>query len=147
MGAKTSLPTDHQPMVLTLLRAAARVEHRLDRALSCIRGISFTEYRLLRELAARHDASATRVDLAAAVQLTPSAVTRALKPLEKLGYVRTVRDERDARRSLASLTPAGAELVRDAEGVVQDDIAALGLTSSSADEALVELVERFGTNR
>jgi len=40
------------------------------------------------------------VDLAAAVGLTPSAVTRALRPLEKLGCVATQKSERDARRSL-----------------------------------------------
>lgn len=113
--------------VLMLLETAARVERRLDLALSSIRGISFSEYRLLRALDRTPSGSATRVDLAAAVGLTPSAVTRALKPLEKLGIVVTQKSDRDARRSLASLTSAGLDLLADARGVVADVTALLPL--------------------
>ena len=73
--------------VFTLLRVASRVERRLDRALACRRGISFSEFHLLNRLQTEFDGSATRVDLATAVSLTPSAITRALKPLEKIGLV------------------------------------------------------------
>ena len=52
--------------------------------------------------------------------LTPSAVTRALKPLEKLGYVSTVRNDRDARQSLATLTRGGKTLLADVDGVLTD---------------------------
>ena len=107
--------------VFSLIAAAERVERRLDGQLSNIKGISFSEYRLLDALAAV-EGGTTRVSLASAVGLTPSGVTRALKPLEKLGFVETVRDERDARRSLARLTSSGAELHRDADGVVNDSI-------------------------
>jgi DNA-binding MarR family transcriptional regulator len=102
------------------LDAASYLERRLDRALSTIRGLSFSEYRLLRELANQPDARAMRVELAQAVGLTPSAVTRALKPLEKLGYVETLKSDRDARRSLACLTDGGRELLSDAEGIAGD---------------------------
>jgi DNA-binding MarR family transcriptional regulator len=116
-------------LLLTLLAAAARLERRLDRGVSCIKGVSFSEYQLLSALQAMHGSRATRVDLAQAVDLTPSGVTRALKPLEKIGYVKTKKDDRDARRSIATLTPAGATLLKDATGVVNDviaDVAALG---------------------
>jgi DNA-binding MarR family transcriptional regulator len=116
-----------EDLMFTLLETADRLERRLDRTLSNTRGISFREYLLLRTLSRAHQQAATRVDLAAAVGLTPSAVTRALRPLEKLGCVDTQKSERDARRSLASLTAAGAELLADAQGAVDDLLAGLDL--------------------
>jgi DNA-binding MarR family transcriptional regulator len=111
-----------QEQTLTLAFAAAwnRVEKRLDSSLGSIRGISLAEYRLLRALSDAPNSWASRVDLAHAIGLTPSGVTRALRPLEKLGLISTAKSKRDARLALASLTPAGQELVEDASGVVND---------------------------
>ena len=116
-------------LAFELLDAAGYLERRLDRAISTIRGISFSEYRLLRDLAQRPEARAMRVELAQAVGLTPSAITRALKPLEKLGYVETLKSDWDARRSLACLTSGGQELLSDAEGVARDVLLGLPLDS------------------
>lgn len=132
---------DDEALVLALLDAAARVERRLDRVLSNTRGISFREYHLLRELSRLYDGTATRVELAAAVGLTPSAVTRALKPLEKLGYVKTRKSDRDARRSLATLTKGGAELLADARSAVDDVVAELPLHGKGRDALLAFLGE------
>ena len=110
-------------VVFTLLGAADRITTRLDRSLADVKGISFSEYQLLAALHAQPRSSATRVELARLVGRSPSGVTRALKPLEKLGFVATVKDGRDARRSLATLTPDGVELTSDAAGVVADVIA------------------------
>ncbi len=111
--------------VWTLLAAASGIESRLNRVLSNVLGVSFTEYRLLRQLKENHNGAATRVDLAAAVRLTPSAITRALKPLEKIGYVKTEKGERDARQSLATLTKAGEQLVDNGERLMSEEIEAL----------------------
>lgn len=108
--------------ILTFLAAASSVTRRLDGSLSMIKGISFGEYQLLTALRDHPTQAATRVDLAAATGLSPSGVTRALKPLEKLGVVETIRDQRDARKSRAQLTAAGLELLQDADGVVEDTI-------------------------
>lgn len=110
-------------LIPTLLDAAASITRRLDRSLGAIKGISFSEYQMLSALDREPSSSATRVDLANAVGLSPSGVTRALRPLEKLGFIETVKDARDARKSLAKLTPAGMELVSDAHGVVADTVA------------------------
>jgi len=126
-------------LVFTLLRVAARIERRLDRALSATKGVSFTEYHLLMELQDKHKGSATRVALASAVGLTPSAITRALKPLEKIGFVLTEKSEHDARRSIASLTPAGSELLEDATRIVLDEIEALAIPETGAEECLALL--------
>ncbi len=118
-----SPPSTDQAVVLAFAAAWSRLERRLDGALSSIKGISFAEYRLLHELADAPPTGLRRVDLAEAVGLTPSGVTRALRPLEKLGFVLTAKSDRDARLALASLTGAGRLLAGDASGVV-DDVAA-----------------------
>lgn len=113
-----------------LLDMAALIEKQLDREVSLRRGVSFREYRLLKCLSLFHDNTAMRVELAGQVGLTPSAVTRALKPLEKIGYVTTQKSERDARRSLATLTDAGLELLRDTQSIIDDTIEALPLDAA-----------------
>lgn len=119
----TTLPESHRDLVFKLLSAASRVEARIDQSLSDIKGISLSEYQILAALKREHDSTATRVVLARAVGLTPSGVTRALRPLEKLGYVDTKKDERDARRSLATLTRHGVTLVSQAAKVIDQTIA------------------------
>lgn len=112
--------TTEQTLALTFARAWNRLERRLDNSLGSIRGISLAEYRLLRALGDARDSQASRVDLAQTVGLTPSGVTRALRPMEKLGIVSTVKSKRDARLAIAALTPAGRELLNDASNVVDD---------------------------
>ncbi len=109
-----------QKIILSLARSWTRLEQRLDGALSTIKGISFSEYQMLRVLADAPNNSASRVALAEAVGRTPSGITRALRPLEKLGFVETQKSERDARLALAVLTSQGQELVTDASGVLDD---------------------------
>lgn len=116
-------PENDRRFVFALLDTAARLERRLDRGVSHIAGVSFAEYQLLMALQGMREAKATRVDLAQKVGMTPSGVTRALKPLEKIGFVKTTKDARDARRSLATLTPAGVTLLSDTTGIVNDVIA------------------------
>ena len=116
-----------------LLDSARLLERRLSTALSNIRGISFSEYRIVSNLATGFAGRATRVDLANAVGLTPSAITRALVPLEKLGYLTTEKSARDARRSLAVLTAAGTELASDAQSVVDDVLSGLPMSQLDSD--------------
>lgn len=126
--------------VFALLSAANGIEGRLNRVLSNVKGVSFTEYYLLEQLNDLHNGAATRVDLARAVNLTPSAVTRALKPLEKIGYVTTQKGERDARQSLATLTSAGEELLRDANNLVLDEIASMSIPKNIRAELIQTLL-------
>lgn len=122
-----------EALVMQVLETAASLERRLDGALSFSRGITFSEYRLLRNLQ-RAEHGLTRVALAQLVSVTPSGVTRALKPLEKLGYVATVKNERDARQSLATLTEGGKQLLSDVAGVLDDYYAALKVDDLSSDQ-------------
>ena len=113
-------PSSEQRLALEFATAWSRVERRLDHSLGAIRGISLAEYRLLRALGDAPNSQASRVDLAETVGLTPSGVTRALRPMEKLGIVSTVKSKRDARLAIAALTPAGRDLLSDASSVVDD---------------------------
>jgi len=129
-------------LAFALANAWTRLERSLDTNLSSIRGISFAEYRLLRELSSAPGARRSRVDLARAVGLTPSGVTRSLRPLERLKIVETERSERDARLALATLTDAGAELVTDATAVVDDVLSTL-LRGAQKPESLSALVDEL----
>lgn len=131
--------SENQELLLAVVDLADRIERRASAALSSIKGVSLAEYRLLRALTDTPNGQASRVDLADAIGLTASGVTRALAPLEKLGFVETVRDERDARKALASLTAAGEELVADASGVLDDHVAAIEVDSTRAGHTLAVL--------
>jgi DNA-binding MarR family transcriptional regulator len=127
----TNVTSTTESLVLQFLETASALERELDRALSNTRGISFSEYRLLRSLSKNKDRGIPRIDLANAIGLTASAVTRALQPLEKLGYVVTQRSERDARQSLAKITAGGTELLDDAQGVLEDFLRELPVSAQS----------------
>lgn len=130
-----------QALALTFSASWNRLERRLDKSLGAIRGISLAEYRLLRALGDAPASQASRVDLADAVGLTPSGVTRALRPMEKLSIVSTVKSKRDARLAIAALTPAGRVLLDDASGVVDDTMKVLLKRSPEMAGKIVELIE------
>ena len=139
--------TPEQGLALAFAGAWNRLERRLDHSLGAIRGISLAEYRLLRALDDAPGSQASRVDLAQAVGVTPSGITRALRPMEKLGIVSTAKSERDARLAIAALTPAGREVLDDASGVVDDTMkAALKRTPQVAAhaDAMTEMLEEIG---
>ncbi|MFM6965992.1 MAG: MarR family winged helix-turn-helix transcriptional regulator [Rhodoluna sp.] len=76
-------------------------------------GASFSEFVILRAIDADGDAGIRRVDLAKAVELSVSVVTRALQPLEKQGYVTQQESAMDARERRVVLTTAGKVLFDD----------------------------------
>jgi DNA-binding MarR family transcriptional regulator len=74
----------------------------MDQAAAEFLGIHRTDTRLLDVLQMKGRMSAG--ELARAGQLSPGAVTAALDRLERAGYVRRVRDEKDRRRVLVEVT-------------------------------------------
>jgi DNA-binding MarR family transcriptional regulator len=88
-----------------------------------------------------------RVDLAAAVGLSPSGVTRALAPLERRGLVARQPNPRDARVAFASLTDAGRVLVADVESIaarVAGHAAMDAGWDAAHRELLIELLDGLG---
>lgn len=82
-------------------------------------GASFSEFVILRAIEAGGANGVRRVDLADQVSLSVSGITRALAPLEKLGYIEHQEEELDARVRKVVLTKAGFELFKDIEKDVQ----------------------------
>lgn len=103
---------------LRLARAYAALTRRLDGPLGSLHGLSFSDFQLLDALERAPERRLRRVDLANAVGLTASGVTRTLMPLEKIGLVTREADARDARVGYAVLTAAGRRIVREARTTV-----------------------------
>src|SRR5689334_11794946 len=113
--ATTDLLSDADALDLCLRfgQVQATLTKRFDRALSTSHGVSYADYVILAHLwRAPHD-RLRRVDLAAAVGLSASGVTRALAPLERRGFVIREPNPRDARVAYASLTETGRNLLVD----------------------------------
>ncbi|MDP9795700.1 DNA-binding MarR family transcriptional regulator [Catenuloplanes nepalensis] len=102
-----------------LWRALAHVVHLLPPALdddmTRTEGLSMTEFAILHSLAEAPDRSLRMVDLAAAVALSPSRVTRVVGDLTRFGLVRRSRHATDARGSVAVLTEAGVKKAESAD--------------------------------
>jgi DNA-binding MarR family transcriptional regulator len=107
-------------LCLSLVRASAAVTRKLDGRLGSLHGISFADFAILKQLASAPDMRMRRVDLADALGLTASGVTRALIPLEKIGLVSRQTDKRDARVGYATLTAAGRRILTDAVETAQE---------------------------
>ena len=86
----------------------------MDQAAAEFLGIHRTDTRLLDvlQMAGRMSAG----ELAKAGHLSPGAVTAALDRLERVGYVRRVRDESDRRRVLVEITDRMQELTGELYG-------------------------------
>ncbi|MEU6776886.1 MarR family transcriptional regulator [Streptomyces sp. NPDC046759] len=99
--------------VLRLVRAQAALVRRLDSRLSGLHGASLADFTLLLRLEQAPGGRMRRVDLAEALGLTASGVTRGLAPLERIGLVTREADARDARVAHAALTATGRRRLRD----------------------------------
>lgn len=136
--------TPHR-LVEAITAAHNALDTRLSQSLSGSLGISYSEYRILHALAVSPNRQASRVDLASAVGLTPSGVTRALKPLEKIGMVESVKHDRDARLTLASLTRSGARTAANGAEILGERldtvVAHASLSSADIDRLIAALTQ------
>ena len=129
--------------IMQLVQSQARVAKHLDQHLSA-QGISLTEYQVLDALSAAPDRQMRRIDLAKAVNLSASGVTRLLNPMEKIGLVRKESSARDARVSFVALTEAGSRTLDESRSRV-DQCAALVLQPLHAHQRdqLTDLISRL----
>jgi DNA-binding MarR family transcriptional regulator len=93
-----------------------QVESRLDSGL--VYGVSFNEFVIMRALVAADAEGMRRSDLAATVGLSVSGLTRALQPLEKLGFVERRDALADARERRVAISKTAAALYTDIEANV-----------------------------
>lgn len=129
--------------ILLLARARAEVVGELDRAVNG-HGLGFSDFVLLRTLAAAPQRRMRRSELATALGVTPSAVARQLGPLERIGVVDRESNPRDARLALVVLTESGARVASESSAVAEERAQSIVDRTWSADEVrqLVELLAR-----
>lgn len=80
-----------------------------------VHGISFSEFCILHRLSQAPQQRLSRIELASAVGLSASGVTRLLLPLEKMLLVEKQQNARDARVSLVKLSDSGQQIYQDAQ--------------------------------
>lgn len=104
------------------LRQAARfVTQIYERHLDQV-GVTPAQFTILAKLA--RNPNMTMADLADAMVMDRTTLVRALKPLQRDGFVRTDSAEHDARTHVFSLTKSGARVfdqARDAWRAAQDE--------------------------
>ncbi|AKJ10338.1 MarR family transcriptional regulator [Streptomyces incarnatus] len=105
--------SDALDVTLRLVRAQAALVRRFDSRLGGLHGVSLADFTLLLRLSQAPGGRMRRVDLAEALGVTASGVTRGLAPLERIGLVTREADARDARVAYASLTGTGRRRLRE----------------------------------
>ncbi len=77
-------------------------------------GLGFMDVMVLHAIVESPQEKTRSIDLAEQVGLTASGVTRLLVPLEKLGVVKRMSNEHDARSNYIVLTNSGKTMLNDA---------------------------------
>jgi DNA-binding MarR family transcriptional regulator len=90
-----------------LLRAHALLSKRLDAALEAEHGLALTSFEVLDLLGAEGEHRMRMCDVAAAVGLSRSGLTRLVDRLEREGLVERISCPSDARGAFAALTAEG----------------------------------------
>ncbi len=123
--------TGQVPQALTafvrLSNAHAAMERAFNQELQATGSITVTDFEVLRRLAAAPEGRMRRIDLAHAVGVTPSGITRLLEGLEQSGLVGRHHCTSDHRVTYAVMTETGRDVLR-----------------ATADTHLASLVALFG---
>ncbi|MEU0334667.1 MarR family transcriptional regulator [Streptomyces sp. NPDC006193] len=132
---------------LRLVRAQAALVRRLDARLGGLHGVSLADFTLLLRLGEAPGGRMRRVDLAEALGLTASGVTRGLAPLERIGLVSREPDARDARVAYASLTGTGRQRLAEMRATAEETAEEIFAGSAWPPEdiaRLADLLSRLG---
>jgi DNA-binding MarR family transcriptional regulator len=137
--------TDTHPAWVRFLRAHAAVTRELSARLEADHGLTMNDYDVLVQLYFAPERAMRRVDIARAVLLTASGITRLLDGLERNGWVEKKACSTDARVSYAALTETGIAKFEDARATHLADVEELFGASFSDDErdTLAELLGRL----
>lgn len=122
-------------LIMNLSKAHFSINRKMDARLSCY-GIGLSDFVILQHLQAAPEHKMRRVDIAAAVGLTASGITRVLAPMEKYGLVTRESNERDARVSFVVITSGGKRLLSQARSTAID-VAKSFFSASTPEEILI----------
>ncbi|CAA0105895.1 Uncharacterised protein [Zhongshania aliphaticivorans] len=125
-------------LLTDIVSLSAAFVKRADRKLSA-HGISFAEFMVMHHLNMATDHTMSRTELADAVSLSASGITKKLNPMQKLHLVEKEVNQRDARYSLVKLSATGVEIYHDA--LVTCIHCADELTENVTDKQLSTLLE------
>ncbi len=127
------------------LRAHAAITRELSSRLEARHGLTLSDYDVLVQLYHAPDRALRRIDIARAVLLTASGITRLLDGLERAGWVEKRACETDARVSYAVLTEAGVRKFEEAQVSHHADVEELFASNLEPAEraSLAELLGRL----
>lgn len=130
---------------MSFLRAHAAVTRQLSARLEAAHGLTLSDFDVLVQLYYAPERALRRVDIARAVLLTASGITRLLDGLERAGWVEKRACDTDARVSYAVLTEAGVEKFEAARHSHLADVEELfgSRFSDEERELLAELLGRL----
>jgi DNA-binding MarR family transcriptional regulator len=145
LSAQVAQETAGQSAWLRFLRAHAAITRELSARLEAEHGLTLSDFDVLVQLYHAPEHALRRVDLARAVLLTASGITRLLDGLERSGWVCKRRCESDARVTYAVLTEAGVEKIEAARATHLADVEEVFAARFSPEEqqALAELLGRL----
>lgn len=140
--------TDVETSWRSLSRFHDFVKGRLESGLQAEHELSESEFRVLRRLAEASERKLRMRDVADAVGLSQSAVSRLVGRLEEdRGLVDRCHCHHDRRGMYTRLTDRGAELLADAEATHSEVLRSAwreAVAAGDLDESLVELSETAG---
>lgn len=122
----------------------SHLHKKLDRYLGAVHGLGVSEFRVLSELDKTPGGMLSRIELAERLSLTASGITRLLNPMQKIGLIQKLANERDARISLVALGDSGQTRAREAADGV-DHVMEASLKKLRPDEVntLLSLLEKL----
>lgn len=118
--------------ILDLTKAKTVAGRRFDSRLGG--GIGLNEFMILFTLSEAGNEKMRRIDLAQAVGLTASGVTRLLAPMEKIGLIQREANPTDARISYVALASGGKRIL--SEQLEKAELLASDLIPDSAKKRL-----------
>ena len=94
---------------LSFLISLSHIETSLSRRMDArLGGLGWADFRILSALSNADGGRMRRIDLADAIGLTASGITRLLLPMEKIGLVRREAHDGDARVSYVAIATGGS---------------------------------------
>jgi DNA-binding MarR family transcriptional regulator len=114
MNEPLPLSEDEELLWRALLRVVVALPKALDEDLVRATGVSLTEYTVLMNLSEAADQELRLADLAAAVGLSVSRISRLVEDLRARDYVSKRRCAADGRGAIATLTPQGLRRLQSA---------------------------------
>jgi DNA-binding MarR family transcriptional regulator len=111
---EAALTPDEEVLWRALMRIVATLPRLLDEDLTRSTGVSLTEYSTLMNLSEAENREMRLTDLANAIGLSLSRISRIVEDLRSRGLVTKRRASDDNRGNIATLTPAGLRRLKKA---------------------------------